>query len=73
MKQPPSRRRVEKMREREQSVGLEPDDPAAQWLDEERAEGAVPGAEGGEEVEAAAPVEAGATAAKRLNTAGNPG
>ena len=34
MKQPPSRRRVEKMRERERSVGLEPDDPAAQWLDE---------------------------------------
>ena len=34
MKQPPSRRRVEKMRERERIVGLEPDDPAAQWLDE---------------------------------------
>jgi hypothetical protein len=34
VKQPPSRRRVEKMRERERSVGLEPDDPAAQWLDE---------------------------------------
>ena len=34
MKQPPSRRRVEKMRERERNVGLEPDDPAAQWLDE---------------------------------------
>jgi hypothetical protein len=34
VKQPPSRRRVEKMRERERSVGLEPDDSAAQWLDE---------------------------------------
>ncbi|MEP6813410.1 MAG: hypothetical protein ABI990_10510 [Actinomycetota bacterium] len=34
MKKPPSRRRVEKMRERERSVGLEPDDPAGQWLDE---------------------------------------
>jgi hypothetical protein len=34
VKQPPSRRRVEKMRERERSVGLEPDDPAAQWLEE---------------------------------------
>jgi hypothetical protein len=34
VKQPPSRRRVEKMRERERSVGLESDDPAAQWLDE---------------------------------------
>jgi hypothetical protein len=34
MKQPPSRRRVEKMREREQSVGLEPDDAAAKWLEE---------------------------------------
>ena len=60
MKQPPSRRRVEKMRERERSVGLEPDDAAAQWLDENAPKVAVPGAEGGEEVEAAAPVEAGA-------------
>ena len=34
MKQPPNRKRVEKMRERERNVGLEPDDPAAQWLDE---------------------------------------
>jgi hypothetical protein len=34
MKQPPSRRRVEKMREREQSVGLDPDDAAAKWLEE---------------------------------------
>jgi hypothetical protein len=33
MKKPPSRQRVEKMREREQTVGLEPDDAAAQWLD----------------------------------------
>ena len=34
MKNPPSRRTVEKMRERERAVGLEPDDAAAQWLDE---------------------------------------
>jgi hypothetical protein len=34
MKRPPSRRRVEKMREREANVGLEPDDSAARWLDE---------------------------------------
>lgn len=34
MKQPPSRKHVERMRERERSVGLEPDDAAAQWLDE---------------------------------------
>ena len=33
MKKPPSRLRVEKMRERERTVGLEPDDAAAQWLD----------------------------------------
>jgi hypothetical protein len=33
MKKPPSRQRVEKMRERERTVGLEPDDAAAQWLD----------------------------------------
>jgi hypothetical protein len=32
--EPPSRRRVEKMRGRERTVGLEPDDLAAQWLDE---------------------------------------
>jgi hypothetical protein len=30
----PSRRRVEKMREREATVGLDPADAAAQWLDE---------------------------------------
>ena len=29
-----SRKRVEKMREREASVGLDPDDAAAQWLEE---------------------------------------
>jgi hypothetical protein len=29
-----SRRRVEKMREREAKVGLEPDDAAAKWLEE---------------------------------------
>ena len=34
MKRPPSRRTVAKMREREQKVGLEPDDAAAQWLEE---------------------------------------
>jgi hypothetical protein len=34
MKKPPSRRTVEKMREREASVGLDADDAAAQWLDE---------------------------------------
>jgi hypothetical protein len=34
MKQPPSRRRVEKMREREQTVGLDAEDAAARWLDE---------------------------------------
>jgi hypothetical protein len=34
MKRPPSRRRVEKMREREANVGLDPDDAAANWLDE---------------------------------------
>jgi hypothetical protein len=33
MKKPPSRQRVEKMRERERTVGLESDDAAAQWLD----------------------------------------
>ena len=33
MKKPPSRQRVEKMRERERNVGLEHDD-AARWLDE---------------------------------------
>ena len=34
-KRPPiSRQRVAKMREREQTVGLEPDDAAAKWLDE---------------------------------------
>ena len=34
MKRPVSRKRVEKMREREASVGLDPDDAAAKWLEE---------------------------------------
>jgi hypothetical protein len=34
MKRPLNRRRVEKMREREASVGMDPDDAAAKWLDE---------------------------------------
>ncbi len=34
MKRPPSRRSVERMREREQKVGLEPDDAAARWLED---------------------------------------
>ena len=34
MKQLPSRRRVEKMREREANAGLDADDAAARWLDE---------------------------------------
>jgi hypothetical protein len=34
MNRPPSRRTVAKMREREQKVGLEPDDAAGQWLEE---------------------------------------
>ena len=34
MKQPPSRQRVEKMRERERTVGVEADDAAAKWLEE---------------------------------------
>ena len=34
MKQPPSRKRVEKMRQREAQVGLEADDEAAKWLAE---------------------------------------
>ena len=34
MKRPPSRRTVEKMRTREQAAGLDPDDAAAQWLQE---------------------------------------
>jgi hypothetical protein len=34
MKKPPSRRSVEKMRERERNAGLDPDDAAARWLDE---------------------------------------
>ena len=42
MTQPPSRRRVEKMREREQSVGLEPDDAAAKWLEENAPEQVPP-------------------------------
>jgi hypothetical protein len=32
MKRPPSRQRVQKMREREANVGLDPDDAAAKWL-----------------------------------------
>jgi hypothetical protein len=32
MKRPPSRRSVEKMRERERSAGLDSGDAAAQWL-----------------------------------------
>ena len=34
MKRQPSRRAVEKMRERERTVGLDSDDAAAKWLDE---------------------------------------
>lgn len=34
MKRPPSRQRVAKMREREASVGLDPEDEAARWLAE---------------------------------------
>ena len=34
MKQPPSRRAVEKMRERERTTGLDADDAAARWLGE---------------------------------------
>ena len=34
MKKPPNRRSVEKMREREANVGMDPDDAAAKWLDE---------------------------------------
>ena len=34
MKRPPSRRTVEKMRERERAAGLDPDDAAARWLEE---------------------------------------
>jgi hypothetical protein len=34
MKRPPSRRSVEKMRERERSAGLDSDDAAARWLHE---------------------------------------
>ncbi len=39
-----SRQRVERMRERERTVGLEADDAAAQWLDENapKEEPAVP-------------------------------
>ena len=34
MKRPPSKRSVERMREREKHVGLEADDDAARWLEE---------------------------------------
>jgi hypothetical protein len=34
VKRPPSRRSVERMRERERNVGLEPDDEAARWLED---------------------------------------
>ncbi len=34
MKRPPSRRSVERMREREAQAGLDPDDAAARWLAE---------------------------------------
>lgn len=34
MKRPPSRGSVEKMRERERNVGLEPGDAGARWLEE---------------------------------------
>jgi hypothetical protein len=34
VKQPPSRRSVEKQREREASVGIDPEDEAAKWLAE---------------------------------------
>jgi hypothetical protein len=33
-KRPLTKRGVEKLSERERTVGLEPEDPAAQWLDE---------------------------------------
>lgn len=44
MKRPPSRQSVEKMRERERGVGLDPDDAAARWLEEHepKEEPAVP-------------------------------
>ena len=34
MTQPPSRRSVEKRSERERSAGLDPEDEAARWLEE---------------------------------------
>jgi len=34
VKQPPSRRSVEKRSERERSAGLDPEDEAARWLEE---------------------------------------
>jgi hypothetical protein len=34
MRRPPSRQKVAKMREREATVGLDPDDDAARWLAE---------------------------------------
>ena len=34
MKQQPSRRSVERQREREASVGIDPEDEAAKWLEE---------------------------------------
>jgi hypothetical protein len=34
VKQPPSRRSVEKQREREAAAGLDPEDEAAKWLEE---------------------------------------
>jgi hypothetical protein len=34
MKRPPSRQKVAKMREREASVGLDPEDEATRWLAE---------------------------------------
>ena len=41
MKRPPSRQRVAKMREREASVGLDPEDEAARWLAEHEPEPAT--------------------------------
>jgi hypothetical protein len=42
MKRPLSPRSVERMRKREASVGLDPDDAAAQWLGENEPKPEVP-------------------------------
>jgi hypothetical protein len=34
VRKPPSRRSVERQRERERSVGIDPEDDAAKWLEE---------------------------------------